>query len=99
MLLGIYSTMLYELYPLLTSTILDSREAVYVVNNKSLFILGTFKLITELKIVNVGIESLTIRGIGDCLIKNFFNSDRGLKTEDLLLKNVKLVNRFYITVG
>ena len=99
MLLGIYSTMLYELYPLLTSTILDSREAVYVVNNKSLFILGTFKLITELKIVNVGIESLTIRGIGDRLIKNFFNSDRGLKTEDLLLKNVKLVNRFYITVG
>ena len=43
------------------SIILDSRGAVYVVNNKSLFLLGTFKLIIEHKIVNVGIESLTIR--------------------------------------
>ena len=94
----IYSTILYKLYSFLISIILNSRGAVYIVNNKSLFILDTFKLIIELKIVNIRIESLTIRGIEDYLIKNFFNSNYRLKTKNLLLKNVKLVNYFYINI-
>ena len=96
--LEIYSTILYKLYSLLIYIILNSRGVVYLVNNKSLFILSTLKLIIEFKIVNIEIQYLTMREIRDYLIKNFFNSDRRLKTKDLLLKNIKLVDYFYINI-
>lgn len=57
-----------------------------------MLILGTFKLIYELKKVDARTKSLIIKGIEDYLIKNFFNSDEGLKIKNLLRRDIKVVN-------
>lgn len=63
-----------------------------------MLILGTFKLIYELKKVDARTKSLIIKGIEDYLIKNFFNSDEGLKIKNLLRRDIKVVNQFYINI-
>jgi hypothetical protein len=41
--LGVYLTIDFNAYPLSYSTILNNRAALYLINNKELLVLGSFK--------------------------------------------------------
>jgi hypothetical protein len=61
-------------------------------------VLGTFKKSKLINIVKVGTQSLLVLGYGDRLLKGILNRTKGLRIEDLLLNNVKVVEGFYINI-
>ena len=52
--LRVYSTIDFNAYLLLNSTILDNRAAIYLVNSLELLILGSFYLSNRVETIKVG---------------------------------------------
>ena len=83
---------------LYTSTIHNGGGALHLVNERSRLIPGTFKKTTTLERVLVGNGSLAVTGMGDRLFKNYLLSEKGPKTKDLLLKNVRVIKGFHVNI-
>jgi hypothetical protein len=52
--LGVYSTISFNTYPLLNSTILNNRAALYLVNSKSMLVDSLYKKSTCLQTIKAG---------------------------------------------
>lgn len=94
---GVYSA-IYPAHPLSMSTILDGGGAVHLVNDERFLVPGTFKRARSTETIDAGTQSLPITGSGDRLIKSILHGSRGSKTEDLLLKDVKVVEGFHVNI-
>ena len=94
---GVYSTT-YNGHPLAMSTILDGGGAVHLVNDRNLLVPGTFKPASRMDTVDAGTQSLPVSGSGDRLLRSVLHGNTGPRSEDLLLKDVKVVEGFHVNI-
>ncbi|KAE8834279.1 hypothetical protein PTNB85_05612 [Pyrenophora teres f. teres] len=95
---GVYSTMDFDAHPLSESTILDNRAAVHLVNNLQLIEPGSFVKASGIDCVEAGTQSFPILGKGTRRIRSILNGVRGERTEDLILRDMAVVERFHVNI-
>ncbi|KAF1935040.1 hypothetical protein EJ02DRAFT_416381, partial [Clathrospora elynae] len=95
---GIYTTMDFDAHPLSASTILDNGAALHLVNTLDLIQPGTFIKASGITCVEAGTQSFPILGKGTRVLKGVINGARGENTEDLLLKDVAVVEGFHVNI-
>jgi hypothetical protein len=94
---GVYSTAHFA-HPLSASTILDSGGAIHLVNDRDLLVPGTFRPVPSTESVDAGTQSLPVSGVGQRLLRNVLHGKNGSRSEDLLLKEVKVVEGFHVNI-
>ena len=94
---GVYSTV-NAAHPLSLSTIFDGGGAVHLVNDRDLLVPGSFRPAKSGDCVDAGTQSLPVSGYGDRILKCVFNGDDGPKTNDLTLKDVRVVEGFHVNI-
>ena len=86
-------------YLLFDSTVVNNYKSLHLVNNKALLKPKSFvPLTSEDKIVHVGITMFLIWGRSTRVIKKVFIGLSGLKTLDIALTDVAVVERFYTNI-
>ena len=90
--------LLFNTYPFLESTILDSRSTIYWVNLVDLLILGLFKETLGVKYIEASTIAYIVLRIGTRVLKNVLNSAYRPLIEDLTLENVIIIEGFYINI-
>lgn len=96
--LGIYTTMDFNAHPLSKSTILDNGGALHLVNSMELLEPGSYTKAVGVKCVEAGTQAFPIQGTGTRVIKNSVNGARGPRTEDLVLRDVAVVEGFHVNI-
>jgi hypothetical protein len=96
--LGVYTTLNLSRYPLLLSTLFNNCGVIYLVNNKSLLIPGSFIKLKGPEHVEAGLSSLSIIGRGTRVLKGLLDGAYGEGTEDLTLTDVAIVEGFYVNI-
>jgi hypothetical protein len=95
---GVYSTLNLGKHPLSSSTLFDNCGAVHLVNNKDLIEQGSFRRADPGDMVECGSSSLPITGYGVRVLKNCLNGPNGPASEDLVLKNVAVIEGFHVNI-
>ena len=80
------------------SILVDNYSALYIVNNKDLFELGTFYKAGDSNIVYASTASFPIDGYGRRVIYKVLDSKNGSNIEDLILEDIALIEGFYINI-
>jgi len=88
----------FDAHPLSESTILDNGAAVHLVNNLDLIEPGSFVKTSGIDCVEAGTQSFLIFGKGTRRIRSILNGERGERTEDLILRDVAVVERFHVNI-
>ena len=83
---------------LLISTLLDNCRAMNLVNNCSILKLGSFIKVRLDKCIKAGLLSLLITGYRKQVLKNTLNRVRGPNTKDLVLRDIVVVEGFYVNI-
>jgi hypothetical protein len=96
--LGIYTTSDTPKHPLSESTVLDNCGAIHLVNSVRFLESGSFHPATGTDTVEAGTSTLEIIGYGTRRLKNALHGERGKNTEDLILKNVAVVDQFHVNI-
>jgi hypothetical protein len=96
--LRVYNTMDFDSHPLSNSTILDNGAATHLVNSAELLVPGSFRPTDGSETIEAGTQALPISGRGARLFKNVLHGKGGKNTEDLLLKDVVVVEGFYVNI-
>ena len=86
----------YYLYS--NSILVDNCGALYIVNNKDLFKLGTFYKASDSNIVYIGTTLFPINRYSRCIIYKVLDSKNGSNTKDLILEDIALIEGFYINI-
>jgi hypothetical protein len=94
----VYTTLNLSRHPLSLSTLFDNCGAIYLVNNKSLLVPGSFVKSKGLEHVEAGLSSLPIIGRGTRVLKGLLDRAHGEGTEDLTLIDVAVVEGFYVNI-
>jgi hypothetical protein len=97
-LLGIYTTLDILKYLFSKSIVLDNYRAIYLVNLVYFLELESFYLATRTNIVKAGTLTLKIIGYKTRRLKNALYRKQGKNTKDLILKNIAVINQFYINI-
>ena len=77
---------------------LNNYSAIHLINNKDLLIPSTFVLFKNNNIVQVSSSSLPIFKYREKVLKKVLNSLNNKNIIDLKLKNIVIVNSFYINI-
>ena len=77
---------------------LNNYSAIYLVNNKDLFIPSTFVLSKDNNIVQVSSFSLFVLRYREKVLKKVLNSLNSKNIVDLKLKNIVIIEGFYINI-
>ena len=77
---------------------LNNYSAIYLVNNKDLFVPSTFVLFKNNDIVQVSFSSFLILRYKEKILKKVLNSLNSKNIVNLKLKNVVVVKGFYINI-
>ena len=85
-------------YLLLVSILLDNYRAINLVNSKDLLEPKLFVKVAINKHIKARSSSLLILGQETHVIKRVLDSTSGLVTIDLILKNIVIVEDFYINI-
>ena len=96
--LGVYATLDFSRYLLLVSTLLNNYRATNLVNDRALLILDTFIKVRVDECVEARSLSLPILGRSKHVLKNILDRVRGPRTEDLVLKDVVIVEGFHVNI-
>ena len=95
---GVYNLMDFNAHPLSNSTILDNGAATHLVNSADRLVPGTFRPADSTDTVEAGTQAFPVAGRGARLFKNALHGKRGPYTEDLLLKDVVVVEGFHVNI-
>ena len=90
--------MRFNAHPLFNSMILDSRVALYLVNNKDLLVPRSFQKLKDLQSVKARTQAFLILGTGTRVLKGVLNRARRKGTKDLTLTKVIVVEGFYVNI-
>ena len=90
--------MRFNAYLLSNYTILDSRVALYLVNNKDLLVLELFKKAIDLQSVKAETQAFLILGIGTRVLKRVLNKVYSKEIEDFTFTKVVVVEGFYLNI-
>ena len=77
---------------------LNNYSAIYLVNNKDLFIPSTFVLFKNNNIVQVSFFFLSIFKYREKVLKKVLNSLNSKNIINLKLKNIVVIKSFYINI-
>lgn len=86
------------LYQLSASTLIDNCGALHLVNTRDLLKPDSFVLAEYGEVVEAGTTFFLIAGKGTRVLKNVLNGVQGLNIEDLVLKDVVLVEGFHVNI-
>jgi hypothetical protein len=92
----VYAARLFSKYLLALSIFLNNCGLLYLVNDKHLLVLGSFRLAYD-KYVKAGITLFSIKSHGTRIIKNVIKNLDG-STFNLILHDVAVVDNFYCNI-
>ena len=91
-------TLNFSRYLLLISTLLNNYRATNLVNNCSLLELGSFIKVKLDEYIEASSSSLLITGHRKQVLRNTLNKATGPNTKDLILRDIVVVEGFYINI-
>jgi hypothetical protein len=80
------------------STLINNYGATHLVNNKDLLKPGSFIKVITNESVKAGLFVLLILGRGTHIMKRTLNSASGPVITDLILKNIIIIEGFYMNI-
>jgi hypothetical protein len=97
-LLRVYITLNLLRYLLLLSTLFDNYKVIHFVNNKSLFVPGSFIKLKGPEYIKAGLFNLLIISRGTRVLKGLLNRAYKKGIKDLILINIAIIKGFYINI-
>ena len=94
----VFSTISRFHYLLSNSTLINNYSTFYIVNYKELLERGTFKETQPNDVIYTRTTSFLIAGTRYCILYNILDSKKGPNIEDLILKDIAIVEGFYINI-
>ena len=85
-------------YLLLLSILFNNYKVINLINNRSLFKPNTFIKASRKESIKVGMLSLPIVSYSTQMLKGILDRVGGPTIEDLILKDIALVEGFYINI-
>lgn len=95
---GVFATWDSTPHPLSTSTVLDNCGAIHLINSVKHLVPGSFRKATGTDTVEAGTSSLEVLGYGTRRFENVLHGAQGPSTEDLILENVAVVDKFHVNI-